>query len=255
MNYSPLSLIRHSVLMATMVITTVGLTVQAAEPEHVSLTPMQRQQVQVVGHAILASRFHAKRSAESEAIRKQINQVKAQLDVLMVPVSTNKITLSPSSAGSGAPAVAAAPISVHAKTQAWRHAHAAQLARLDTTLVHLKTRSGKVLSARTSAKPGFWQNLWAQVAGTPPAHRQTVMTSLSDAALTRLASLQSEMKAALALPEVERHQRLAALSEQLTIRKHFPTDISGKDASGQMRDTARKETPTLITRTTHRHQF
>ncbi len=251
------SLIRYSTLMAVLIITIAGPTVQAAEPEHVGLTPAQRQQVQAVGHAILAAQRHAKRSAESEAIRKQIKQAKAQLDALMVPVSTGKISLaSPSSTGLSASSVSAPPMTARAKIQAWHHAHAAQLAKLDTVLVHLKTRSGEVLKARMPPQPGFWQHLWARVAGRSPARpQQAVVTSLSDAALTRLGSLQSEVKAALALPEAERHQRLAALSEQLTIRKRFPMDASAKDTRGQMQDTARKETPTLISRTRHRHSF
>jgi len=256
MNKLPLFLIKQGVLIATMTMAMAPLAVHAAEPEHIGLTPSQRQQVQIVGHAILASRRQAKRSAESEAIREQINQVKAQLDALIAPVPAGKITLAPTpTAGSSASAMATAPMSAQAKLHIWRQSRAPQLAGLGTEMRRLETQSTDLLNKRKPSEPGLWQQLRALIVDTPPSStKHGVVTSLSDAALIRLGSLQTEIEEALALPEVERHQRLLALSEQLNISKHFRVKAIGKTLEREPRS-PEVETPTLTSRTTHRRQF
>lgn len=254
MNKLHLFLIKQGVLIATMIMAMAPLAVHAAEPEHIGLTPSQRQQVQVVGHAILASRRHAKRSAESEAIREQINQVKAQLDALIAPVPAGKITLVPTpTAGSSASSMAPAPMSAQAKIHAWRQSRAPQLAGLSTEMQHLETQSTDLLNKRKPSKPGLWQQLRALIVDTSSS-KHGVVTSLSDAALIKLGSLQTEIDAALALPEVERHQHLLALSKRLNIRKHFQAKETGQALERESRS-SEVETPTLTSRTTHRRQF
>ncbi|HEB55764.1 MAG TPA: hypothetical protein ENI98_05555 [Gammaproteobacteria bacterium] len=257
MNHSPLFLIRYGVVMTVLLITMTGLTVQAAEPEHVGLTPAQRQQVQAVGHAILASRRHAKRSAESEAMRKQINLVKIQLDALIAPIPAGKITLAPTTpaAGSRASAMTPEPMSAQDKIHAWRQAYAPRLAGLGTEIQHLETQSTDLLNKRRPSKSGLWQQLRALIVDTPPSStKHGVVTSLSDAALIRLGSLQGEIDAALALPEAERHQHLLALSKRLNIHKHFRAKETGQVLEHESRS-PEVETPTLTSRTTHRRQF
>jgi len=256
MNKLPLFLIKQGVLMTAITMAMAGLTVHAAEPEHIGLTPSQRRQVQVVGHAILASRRHAKRSAESEAMRKQINLVKTRLEALIAPVPVGKITLLPTpTAGSSASAMTTAPMSAQAKLHAWRQSRVPQLAGLGTELKHLEIQSTDLLNKRKPSKPGLWQQLRALIVDTPPSStKQGVVTSLSDAALIKLGSLKTEIDAALALPEVERHQHLLALSKRLTIRKHFRAEENGQALEHEPR-TPEVETPTLTSRTTHRRQF
>ena len=255
MNKHPLFLIKQGVLITTMTMAMTGLTVHADEPEHIGLTPSQRQQVQAVGHAILASRRHAKRSSESEAIREQINQVKAQLDALIAPVPAGKISLAPltTTSGSSASAMAPAPMSAQAKTDAWRQAYAHRLTGLGKEIKHLEIQSTDLLNKRKPSKPSLWQQFRALVFDTSPSStKRGIVTSLSDAALIRLASLQTEIDKALALPESDRHQRLIALSEQLNFSKNFHAKVIEKNRESH---SAEAKTPTLTTRTMHRRQF
>ena len=250
-------LIKHGLLIVAFLFSAVSQQSKAEEATQTSLTPHQRQQIQTLGRAILASKRHAEHASESIAIRSQIKQVKVQLDALTAPVRTVKIELATPASSARISSQSEVPLGKISKMQGWRQSRATQLKKLESAMAQLKAQCDNALDKREEPQPSFLQRLKARVIKSQAVttSEKPVVTSLSDAALKRLNTLQTEINAALSLPEDERHQQLVALSRQLQINPFFPASTVEQGTEGSEVTKLKMPTPTMTSRTTHRRQF
>lgn len=254
--------IKQSWLIVFFLLSIVCRSISAEEPNKKNLTPLQREQIQIVSQAILASKRQTEPSSESLAIRKQIKLVRSQLNALILPTGTVKLTLQTdkntlsSSQKRGNPV---ASFAEEGKQQVWHKIHSNKIQRLNKTIGQLKTLCDKEVNNRKSLQPGLLQRLktyYINPQSPQASHvkQNTVITTLSSSALTQLSNLQIEINNAIALPEQERHQQLLVLSKRLKISQQ-PSVFTENEDNGKEFVPFKNSTPTMISRTSHRRKF
>ncbi|MBU2571464.1 MAG: hypothetical protein KJ725_15820 [Gammaproteobacteria bacterium] len=217
------------------------------------LPPEQRQQIQTVGQAVLAAKRHAEPDEQALAVRAQIETVRKHLEALSKPTGiVQPVTAMP-------PAASSAAANKHAEKQDWKQSQAARQQRLEASLATLEELRVSEIVKRNPPQTKWWQRLKAKVMReqepSDTARQTHIATPVSDAALERIATLQDEIRTALALPEEERYERLRTLSKRMKFERQFP-DVPVRTSDGKQPDARQTDgTPTMTTRTAHRRQF
>lgn len=198
------------------------------------LDPEKRNRVRDVGHALL----QAKRSYEPEnaaGIRRQVKIVRDSITVLTKPLTSARLTANDITTGAAAdgPGVAAQANQRSTTGNNWKQARAWEIARLHSDLAELRQQCDD-----------FEDNRELRSGRRLTPERNAVITPASGSALARLENLDAEVEEALALPAVERRQKLLIIARGLRFR---PTALLTAQSVSK-----KKETPTYTTRTTHR---
>ncbi len=239
-------------LLYVLLAATVALhgNVLADEPRQTGLTPQQLEQIQSIGRNILMAKRHVPKFAEAEAIRASVEDIRKSLGELTAP-RTSDIRLTPIQQGSGSTSSQAAAD----PNAQWRQERAVQFTRLRANLGRLQTQKAAYASRHQAQDMSWYQRLqnWISGGSVQQRHESTVKP-MTDAALERLNNLQAEIDAAIALPAVERHRQLAQIAQGLRIHKG-PERAATVSNDGSQDVASRRDTPTLITRTTHRREF
>lgn len=205
-----------------------------------SLDPQKHNQVREVGNALLMANRTFQADTDADQIHQQIHRVRQALETLTQPLPTQILTLSTEQS-----------LFPKQKTRnqssistQWHQARRKQIAELDSALSVLQQYRNDFRGKYQELESGFFQRLsaWALSAPTDENAVNPVITSVSEAALSSLETLEDDVNAALAAPPKERHQQLTVLAQRLSFKKHAAT----------LPESAQRETPTFVTRTSHR---
>ncbi len=233
--YSVVALLFFSGFMAS------TASAEGAQAAPSSLDPQKRTQVREVGHALLMANRTFQGDADADAIHQQVQQVRQAINALTQPLPTQTLTLATERSQGRTLQKARDP---QASSAQWQQARRQQITQLNNSLTVLQQRCDDFRAKHQKPTPGFFQRLSAWALGTPEVNKTThpVITDASEVALSRLETLQDEVNAALEANPEDRHQQLTALAERLNFTKQ----------SVMLPESAKKETPTYLTRTTHR---
>lgn len=213
------------------------------------LKPEIRAAVRRVGQALLKAKRNYTPQQDIAPLQDRIKQVRRLVETLTAPVTTSTqikvITTTPSAASS--PATKSI-----SRSPDWRQARAGEIQQLKTATTRLRQQCRALRKSLTPAskKTSLLDTVVSYFSGpsSAPANiKPNIITPVTSVALARLEQLDTEVAEALALPAVERQQRLKAISVALR---------PGKQRPGILDNTAETEpTPTFTTRTQHRRNW
>lgn len=179
------------------------------------LSPAERARIQAVGQALLLSNQSLRRhpDRDAEQLRQQIIAVQAALAAVIAPVSTVPVQIS-------TPSPTATRKALTVSSDAWPQVHAASVGRLRQAVAALSHHAQLLQQNRAAANhPGLLQTFSSWFNNAPVSAPGTgIVTPVTDAALTRTATLPAAIEKALALPPAQRQQRLTALTEEFRLR-------------------------------------
>ena len=217
-----------------------------AEPEREEFrSPLQSQelnQVRQAGQALLQAKRSYAPTGEAEQIRKLVENVHAELTALSRSMAASSVDIVMTAGANDVPTnVADIGDSV---SNRWKQAHRPMIDRLTANLTELRQQSIDIKALRTKAEPGIFQRIGAWLSGDDEQIRLRRLKSINvtDKVLDRLERLDEEIELALNAPPAERQQQLEVLAESLEL----------KSTSKQAQHYGSKQTPTLVTATTHR---
>ena len=227
-------------LVAIIVIVALPQTVKAGSAAELKeLKPDTRESVRAVGQSLLRAKRSYVPDQASIALRGQIDEVRRLVNALAKPIATTpiEIQLAATSAQSNAQIPSALP--------QWQRTRTTQIDQLRSTAANMRSASRALRDKRRGAKPSLLQSIasFFGLSGNGNA-RGSIVTPVTDAALSRVEHLNTEIEAALALPANEQPRRMRTLSAALSPKK---PQLSKADAG--------TPTPTFSTHTTHRRTW
>lgn len=208
------------------------------------LDPQKSTQVREVGHALLMANRHYQADTDAQQIYQQVQNVRLAIESLTQPLPVSTLTLVNSSPSQNL-SIQSNRASTATTTNQWAQARGAQINQLTNRMGVLRQRCTNFRAKYDMAAPGLLQRFSAWVTGTETSNETTknlVITDVSTQVLDRLERLDEEVNAAINSSPDERHQKLVALAQSLEISQQ-PVGLPEDE---------RAETPTYITRTTHR---
>lgn len=183
------------------------------------LSAARQEQIRVVGKALLLAKRNVQHDEEVDLLREDVKKAHALLQKLMAPVGQrDRIQLAIPEKAERKPLGGSSLVE-----DEWLQAKAGGIGQLRQIFTSLDDRSQLIASQKKERK------------------KETKCT-LSDKVLSRLENLEGEMDEALLLPPDERAKRLKSLAAGLELNS----------LPGTLAEQERFESPTMITRTSHR---
>lgn len=214
-------------------------TAQAPE-----LKPETRDAVRAVGQAVLGAKRTYTPDPDAVALRDDVKAVREFVAALAEPSPNTPIQIR--SAGAQSTAPSASP------ETAWRQARAADIGRLRSAVANLRNNSRALrekAAGAQSSSPSLLDSVVTFFTGGQrgaDGTRTSIVTPVTTHALTRLEGLDTEIEAALALPDAQRQQRL----------RDLVASLSPGEPSPQLHVADEKPlSPTMTTRTQHRRTW
>lgn len=191
---------------------------QAGPPDRHEISAGQYEQIRAVGRVVLHAKRAAREEDDSRIFRAELGRISELVDQLTMPLIPDRTKISIQiEAESSLQAGENIPL-----PKTWHEARSTQINTLKQATDSIGDRS--------------W--LYASREATMTNSRHPV----TPGGLERLKSLNIDIDQALALPPQERMGRLEALADALTLQKQHQS----------VREREPGETPTIISRTTHR---
>ena len=239
---SPLTLI---VGTSCLLIQTFAFSVHAEESSmKAPLDPQKSTQVREVGHALLQANRHYQADSNAQQIYQQVEQVRSAIESLTRPLPASTLTLANHTATQNVSLQSKFSVTSSSANQ-WGLARETQINQLTNRLGTLRQYCGDFRNKHEANTPGLFQRFSAWVSGAETNNELSenqVITDVSTQVLDRLERLDEEVNAAINSSPDERHQKLVALAQSLEISQR-PVGLPEDE---------RADTPTYITRTTHR---
>lgn len=207
------------------------------------LKPDTREYVKNIGQALLLAKRSYKEDQNTAALRDSIQQTRQLVNELTRPIMTQQIQLTKLNIATQN----TSKVQAKSLSSDWHQAKASEITQLQAATAKLRSQCQFLQSARNiKASPSLLNSVVSFFTGKSNLNNPTkfVIESVSDNALTHLEKIDSDIKIALALPAVQRQQRLYELAEELNISsKPVQTDIKDNVA------------PTFSNRTQHRRSW
>ncbi len=204
------------------------------------LSPAQREQIQHIGQAVLLAKRSAKPSPDLIKLRAQVDQLRHAAENLAAlgPSVPLRLANGTTSTTANTPAL-----------NGWRQTRAADIATLHQAATSLRQHSRT--ARHTSTIPFGNSDAMNSLYGALPsatadavAGNDNIVTTV--AAQNRIEHLETDIDAALALPDAERQTRLNALAQEFHLHKHPQENADATKVA---------DVPTFVARTQHRRDM
>jgi len=207
------------------------------------LKPDTRESVRNIGQALLLAKRSYKVDENINTLRSSIMQTQQLVNELTQPIMTQHIQLTQSKQSTQV----AASVQPSSQPSGWHQAQASKITQLRAATAKLRSLCQSLQGAKSAkTSSSLFDSVTRFFTGKANRNKSTkfVFAPVTSSVLTYLEQIDSKIEVALALPAVQRQQRLHELAEELNITDK-PIQTDNKDII----------TPTLSNRTQHRRSW